>query len=136
MSTLRDDLRSALTAAMRAHDKTAVRAVRGAMSALANAEAVVPSPDSPGGSRGSRGLAIEQSPVGPGAAEVPRRELTEADEIAVVRAEVDALRGAAEQMRATSPDHADESAAQARVLAELLAGLPGRGSVGGSVGVA
>jgi hypothetical protein len=57
-------MRQALPEAMSARDKAAVSALRSALAALDNAEAV------PVDGSAARGLAIEQSPVGVGA---PRR---------------------------------------------------------------
>ncbi|MCD0484746.1 hypothetical protein LO771_20705 [Streptacidiphilus sp. ASG 303] len=102
---------------MRARDKAAVSALRGALAALDNAEAV------PVDEAGLRGTAIEQSPVGVGVAETARRELGERDVVDVVRAE------AAERLEAaaglTAPAHADRAArlrAEAAVLLHLLDG--------------
>ena len=74
---LRDRLRAALPAALKARDRTAVAALRSALAAIDNAEAVDASDVHAG--------AIEASAPGPGAAERPRRELTESDIDDIVR---------------------------------------------------
>src|SRR2546423_1232971 len=68
---------------MKARDRVALAALRSALAAIDNAEAV-DAPPVPGGS-----LAIERTPVGVGAAELARRELTEADVERIVRADID-----------------------------------------------
>jgi uncharacterized protein len=72
-------LRAGLRAAIKARDRVTVSALRSALAAIENAEAVeVP---------GQRGLAIEESP-GLGGAEVQRRVLTEADITRIIHAEI------------------------------------------------
>jgi uncharacterized protein len=122
---LREHLRAALPAALKSGDRVAVAALRGALAALDNAEAVDPAtrPDAaaPAG-------AIERSPVGAGAAEVPRRDLTAADVARVVRAEVTEREAAADGYeRAGRPDQARRLRAEAAVLAGVLAEHPGQG---------
>ncbi|WP_327187487.1 hypothetical protein [Streptomyces sp. NBC_01334] len=100
---------------MRARDKAAVSALRTTLAALDNAEAV------PVGEAGLRGSALEQSPVGAGATEAARRELSEQGVLAVVRAEADERLEAAAQL--TAPAHADRAAllrAEAAVLLRFL----------------
>ncbi|WP_460725716.1 GatB/YqeY domain-containing protein [Nocardia heshunensis] len=80
-SPLRERLRAALPAAMKARDRAATAALRSALGAIDNAEAVDGS--------GVRAGAIETSPVGLGTAEVRRRDLTESDIEAIVRTEID-----------------------------------------------
>src|SRR5581483_2823696 len=72
----------ALPAAMKSGDKAAVSALRSALSAIDNAEAVERPVET------DRNLAIERIPVGVAAAEMTRRELTEADVEQIVRAEI------------------------------------------------
>ncbi len=78
---LRDRMGAALTSSMKARDREAVAALRSALARVSNAEAVhvdsVP-----------RAGAIEQARVGAGAADAPRRELTEDDVRGIVEAEV------------------------------------------------
>lgn len=78
---LRTSLSSALRPAMRARDAAAVAALRSALAAVANAEAVPIEHAPPAG-------ALEQTRVGVGAADAPRRELTEDAVREVVRGEV------------------------------------------------
>ncbi len=72
-------MRRALPAALRACDKAAVSALRTTLAALDNAEAVPVEDTAP------RGLAPEQSPVGAGANEAARHELSEDDAVEVVK---------------------------------------------------
>jgi hypothetical protein len=113
--SLRARLRQALPEAMRARDKAAVSALRATIAALDNAEAV------PVDDVETRGSAIEWSPVGAGATEAARRELSERAVADIVRAE------AAERLDAaallTAPAHADRGArlrAEAAVLLRFL----------------
>ncbi len=119
MSSRSGDLRarmaSALTDAMRARDRVAVTALRSALSAVANAEAV------PVDTLPSAG-AMESAALGAGAADAPRRELTEHDVRAVVVAELaEHDRSAAHLRDAGRPDDAARVTAEADVLRELLA---------------
>ena len=100
--SLRVRMRQALPEAMRARDKATVSALRATLSALDNAEAV--SVDE----AELRGLALEQSPVGVGATEAPRRELSECRVADIVRAEATERLEAAAQL--TAPAHADRVA--------------------------
>ncbi|MFJ2833122.1 hypothetical protein ACIPC1_37205 [Streptomyces sp. NPDC087263] len=100
---------------MRARDKAAVSALRATLAALDNAEAV------PVGEAELRGVALEQSPVGVGTTEAARRELSESDVVAVVRAEAAERLEVAAQL--TAPAHADHAArlrAEAAVLHRFL----------------
>lgn len=113
--SIRLRMRQALPEAMRARDKAAVSALRSTLAALDNAEAVPADEVEP------RGSALEQSPVGVGATEAARRELSEHLVVDVVRAE------AAERLdvaaRLTAPAHADRAArlrAEADVLLRFL----------------
>lgn len=102
---------------MRARDKVAVSALRATLSALDNAEAV------PVGEAGTRGLSLEESPVGAGATEAARRELSERDVTDIVRAEATERLDVAAQLKA--PAHADRVArlrAEAAVLHRFLDG--------------
>jgi hypothetical protein len=81
---IRTRLRRALGDALKARDASTVSAVRSAMSAIGNAEAVEPGPGRPAGT-GSTHFA--GTVAGLGAAEAERRRLTEADVAAIVRQE-------------------------------------------------
>ena len=110
-------MRAALPAAMKAGDRVAVAALRSTLGAIDNAEAV-PSPSTMDG-----GLAIEQSPVGVGAAEVSRRVLTEADVAGIVREAMaereEAARG---YERAGHPERAERLRAEAAALSTYVSG--------------
>lgn len=108
-------MRQALPEAMRARDKAAVSALRSALAALDNAEAV------PVDGSETRGLAIEQSPVGVGATEAARRELSERGMADIVRAEAGERLAVASQL--TAPAQADRATrlrAEAAVLLRFL----------------
>ncbi|RKN10902.1 hypothetical protein [Streptomyces radicis] len=101
---------------MRARDKAAVSALRATLAAVENAEAV------PLDGAGPVSGAIEDAPVGVGATEAARRELSEGDVADIVRAE------AAERLDAAAglTGHADRAArlrAEAAVLLALLEGV-------------
>ena len=84
-ATLRDRLAAALPDAMRRRDAVALSALRGALAAIANAEAVhvdVPVTGAPATSS-----AVAGTVEGLGSTEVPRRELDEAEIRAIVLAE-------------------------------------------------
>lgn len=115
--SLRVRMRQALPEAMRARDKAAVSALRTTLAALDNAEAV------PVDAAEMRGPALEQSPVGAGATEAVRRELSECGVADIVRAEATERLDAA--ARLTAPAHADRVArlrAEAAVLFRFLDG--------------
>jgi uncharacterized protein len=119
--SLRLRMRQALPEAMRARDKVAVSALRTTLAALDNAEAVPVDEAQP------RGLALEQSPVGVGATEAARRELSEGEVVDVVRAEAAERLEVAAQL--TAPAQAERAArlrTEATVLLRLLDG-PDRG---------
>ncbi|MEC3914988.1 hypothetical protein [Nocardia sp. CDC160] len=98
---LRERLRAALPTAMKARDRAAVAALRSALAAIDNAEAVDGSD--------VRAGAIETSPVGLGTAEVARRHLTESDITALVRTEIDDRLTAAKEYE-SRPGGADRAA--------------------------
>lgn len=105
---------------MRARDKAAVSALRATLAALDNAEAV------PVDDAGPRGQALEEVPVGAGATEAARRELSERAVADIVRAE------AAERLDVaaglTAPGHADRAARLRAEAAVLLGFLDGHGT--------
>ena len=119
-----DALRQALTTALRARDAVAVSALRSALAAVGNAEAV-PVPDADGGD-GAGGDAgggehVAGARVGLGAAEVERRVLSEGDVVALVRAEADERLEAAAQVEALGrPEVAERLRAEAAVLQRHL----------------
>jgi uncharacterized protein len=113
---LRQRLRDALPAAMKSRNRVAVAALRATLAAIENAEAVEPDEST------RRGLAIEQLPVGPGATEATRRQLTDEDVAGIVRAEVaERESAAAAYERSGHPDRAGQLRDEARVLTAHLA---------------
>lgn len=110
-------LRRDLAAAMKARDPVAVPALRSVLAALANAEAVDASAaPEPAGSEHFAGAA-----AGLGAAETPRRELTDADVAAIVEAEIAERVSAAEHARRSGhARRADQLSAEAQALARYL----------------
>lgn len=112
---LRERLSSALGPAMKARDRVAVAALRSAMAAIGNAEAV-PVDTAP------RAGAVEDAATGVGAADAPRRHLSEDDVRAVVVGEVEERDGAAREL--ASLGRAEDAArltAEADVLRRHLA---------------
>jgi len=116
---LRNRLRAALPAAMRQRDAALVALLRETLAALDNAEAVPGAGDDPGS------LALEATPVGAGAREVARRELSDDDVERLVRGEIGERRDAAAVYeRAGRPDEAR----RLREQADALAAIAGEGS--------
>ncbi|WP_207208586.1 hypothetical protein [Nocardioides oleivorans] len=109
-SPLRSRLRRALLEARRARDAETVSTLRTALAALENAEAV-PAEATAG--------ALEDAPIGVGATEAPRRVLSDADEVAVLDAEIASLREAGRAYACSVP----ERAAAARQAAGRLSRL-------------
>jgi uncharacterized protein YqeY len=109
-------LREALLAARKDRDSTRVSALRSALSAIDNAE----TPDGAQLDAPSSG-AIANAVVGLGAAEVARRELSDAQIRELVRAEVDERMTAAQDF--TAAGHMERAArlcTEAAVLSDLL----------------
>jgi uncharacterized protein YqeY len=114
-SSLHARLRGALPPALKARDRVAVAALRSALAAIDNAQAVEapPAPRSGG--------VVAGAVAGLGAGEAPRRELSEGQIVAIVRAEVaERLAAAADYERAGRADAAGRLTAEADVLAALL----------------
>ncbi|MEV0060165.1 hypothetical protein [Nocardia sp. NPDC050718] len=112
-SVLRERLRAALKPAMKARDRSAVSALRSALSAIDNAEAV--------DAGDAKAGALEASAVGLGTAEARRRDLTEADITQIVHREIDERRtAAAEYDRLGAAERRDTLTAEADALAALL----------------
>lgn len=113
---VRERLSAALPAAIKARDRVAVAALRSALAAVANAEAV-PVDSAP------RAGALEEAASGAGAADAPRRDLTEHDVRALVAGEVlDRDRAAAELAELGRHEDAARLTAEADVLRTVLAG--------------
>lgn len=115
---MRVELRAGLLAAMKARDRTAVQALRSALAAIDNAEAVDPALAAP--------MAVAHPDVagsvaGPRAAEVERLCLSEAQVQDIVRTEVTERQAIAEEYERTGhPSRAQELRDQAGVLARYL----------------
>ena len=99
-SPLRDRLRTRLTEARRARDADLAGALRSAIAALENAEAVA----APWAGDGTGSQHVAGAAAGLGAAEAERRELDDAQERAIVEQEIAGLVAAAEQYAAHGRD--------------------------------
>lgn len=126
MTALEQALRSALVPAMRAKDEAAVSALRSAMSAVANGQAVDVREVDLRGTESSEHVA--GALVGVGAAEVERRALSEGDARSIVEAE----RWSREADATTLEQHgqterAARLRAEADVLAQVLRGITPEG---------
>jgi hypothetical protein len=109
-------MRASLTDVMRARDTTATAALRATIAAVDNAEAVA-TDTAPRADSGRIAHAVS----GLGAGEVDRRELSEADVVAIVRAEIADRDAAAREYDALGhPDRAADLRAQAAVLSAQL----------------
>ncbi len=116
--SLRDRLRAALPPAIKARDRYAVAALRSALAAIENAEAVAPPPPP----RLQEGV-IAGATAGHSSGEATRVDLSEDQVAAIVRAEVDERRAAAgDYARAGQGERAARLTAEADVLAGHLAG--------------
>ena len=112
---LRQRLRDALPAAMKARDRLTLAALRATLAAIDNAEAV----DRPAIT--DRNLAIERTPVGVGAAEVERRVLTDAQVEHIVRTEVaDRETAADDYEKVGRSDRAEQLRGEAAALSAFL----------------
>jgi uncharacterized protein len=117
--TLRERLRAALPAAMKARDAAAVAALRSALAAIDNAEAVEVAPGPPPAA-GQADLA--GTVAGLGAAEAERRTLLEGQVERIVHAEVsNRLAAARAYERAGQHERAGRLRAEADVLSSHLA---------------
>jgi uncharacterized protein len=111
-------LRAALGQALRRRDSIAVAALRSALSAIGNAQAV--SPAAPAAGPSSEHLAGARA--GLGAGEAPRRRLTAAQVEQVIQAEISERQQAARGYeRAGQPGRAQRLRAEADVLAAAAA---------------
>lgn len=111
-SALRTRLRSALLEARRARDPVATSTVRTVLAALENAEAV-PVESAPAAG------AIEDSVRGVGGTDAPRRVLSDADELAILEAEIASLDEAVAAYDVVGPDRAQTARAGIEVLTAL-----------------
>ena len=94
---VRSRLRRALTEALKARDASTASALRSALSAIGNAEAVDQAEAGPGRPGASGSVHFAGAVAGLGAGEAERRLLTEADVAAIVRAEAAEREAAASQ---------------------------------------
>jgi uncharacterized protein len=112
-------LRAALADALRRRDRVAVSALRSALSAIGNAEAVSPPP----AGAGTRSAHIAGAAAGLGAGEASRRSLTPAEIDQIIRAEIgERARAADDYDRSGQPGPAQRLRAEAEVLQGLTAG--------------
>ena len=119
MDTLAAQLRADLSEAMRARDRTTVRVLRTALSAIANAEAQ-PDPDSTPTSLRSDGR-IAGATEGLGATDIAGRELDEHDALVVLTAERDERLASADALAARgATEEADDLRAEAAVIDRYL----------------
>jgi uncharacterized protein len=113
---LRQRLRESLKAALSARDSITLAALRSALGALDNAEAVDQSHSPP-----RTGGIVGDVRLGVGAAEVARRELSTQDAIEVVRAEVrERAAAAVEYARLGRAEQASRLTAEAAALQSIL----------------
>jgi len=113
-------MRAALPTAMKRRDTTTVTALRSALSAIENAEAVS-TPETPVPIIGDGEIA--GAAVGLGAGDVPRRALSETQVAEIVRQEISDRHQAADLCeRAGRSDHARQLRDQADVLTGHLGG--------------
>jgi uncharacterized protein YqeY/diadenosine tetraphosphate (Ap4A) HIT family hydrolase len=118
-SGLRGRLRAALPAAIKARRTVAVAALRSALAAIDNAEAVLD--PRPGDEASSGDEHVAGSVAGLRATEVERRHLTELDINAVVEREIADRRSAADRYRGSGHhDRAERLSAEAAVLSSML----------------
>ncbi len=113
-------LRAALADALKGRDMVAASALRSALAAIGNAEAVDPA-SPPAGRVSSEHFAA--SVTGLGAGEAERHSLSEADVTAIVEAEIaERLSAAGEYERAGHPARADRLRREAHILVAALIG--------------
>ena len=119
---LPDRLRAALADALRQRDRVAVSALRSALSAIGNAEAVSPEPDA--ATAGSAHIAGARAGLGAGEAE--RRRLSPADVSRIVAAEIsERLTAADTYERHGQPGRAATLRREAGILASAAAAAAG-----------
>ncbi|HLT60428.1 MAG TPA: GatB/YqeY domain-containing protein [Microlunatus sp.] len=117
MTDLRSRLQDALRTALKDRDRAAAAAVRSALAAIGNAEAVDPTPQPP--AVGSAEIA--GAVIGVGGSELARRELADDDLVAIVAGEVaDRRSAAADYQRAGRADRAEQLRHEADLLDRIL----------------
>jgi len=114
---VRQRLELALRQALKARDKVAVSALRSALAAIGNAEAV---PPGPARVRGAQSPHVAGAAAGAGAAEVARRDLSDYEIAEIVRGEIAERENAARDYQRSGHD---ERAARLRQEAQAIAAL-------------
>ena len=125
---LRARLNAALKGAMRARDQVAASALRSALGAIGNAEAVpidqpaaAPAAPAQGGGKGVRAPHFAGAVAGLGATETARRLLSPADLDAIMRSEISERERAADQYAESGyADQAERLRREASVLTSVL----------------
>ncbi len=116
-----DRLQAALRAALKQRDTAAISALRSALAAIGNAEAL-PAPAAQGGGGGQY---VAGSTAGLGATEASRRVLTDAEIAGIVTAEIAYRRAAAAAYeQAGHADRAGRLRREAAALAAVTSGDP------------
>jgi hypothetical protein len=128
---IRTRLRRALAGALKARDTSTVSALRSALGAIGNAEAVDPAPPPPSGAGSAH---VAGAAAGLGAGEAERRRLTEADVAAIVRAEAAEREAAASEYERSG--HAEQAARLRHGTRGLLAAINGATGKAGPTGKA
>ena len=120
LPVMRDRLREDLTAAIKARDRVAVTALRTALAAIDNAEAV---DADPGGPRAASSQHVAGASAGVGSSDVPRRVLSQAEVGAIVRTQADERwQAAADYEKLGRTDAADVLRREADVLSAYVRG--------------
>lgn len=119
---MRNSLRRDLTAALKARDRVATAALRSALTAIENAEAPSVEQVEETESPVVADEHIAGAAAGPGASEVRRKQLTEADVRAIVESEIhERSATASEYERIGRDEYAQRLRSEAEVLSRYLA---------------
>jgi uncharacterized protein YqeY len=114
-------LSAALKEAMRGRDQVAVAALRSALAAIGNAEAVAADQHAPEAAPGDGSPHFAGAVAGLGATETARRSLSPADLNAIMQAEIGERERAADQYAASGfTDRAERLRREATVLTSVL----------------
>src|SRR5215469_8403861 len=117
-TSIQTRLRAALTEALSSRDTVAASALRTALSAIANSEAITPAET---GRTRSSSAHVAGAVAGLGAADAPRRQLTDADITAIITADItDRLSAANDYDRLDRPDQSARLRREADILSDLL----------------
>ncbi|WP_152362308.1 GatB/YqeY domain-containing protein [Microlunatus speluncae] len=123
MTDLRARLQTALREALKGRDQDATRAIRSALSAIANAEAVEVTTTRTEARPVATAETVAGTVAGPGTAEVARKELTGDDLDSIVAGEITDRRAAAERYRESGRgEPADLLRQEADLLERILRG--------------